>query len=162
MKLVDIHQGLDSTLMILGYRLKATSERPKIEVIRKYDNLPLVECYGGHLNQVFMNILSNAIDELEQAIKTQKNFTPCITIRTEVVESDRVAIRIADNGLGIPEDIKQRIFEAFFTTKPIGMGTGLGLAISYQIVTEKHNGSIECVSQLGQGTEFSILLPIQR
>ncbi|HEY9602204.1 MAG TPA: ATP-binding protein, partial [Allocoleopsis sp.] len=162
MKLVDIHQGLDSTLMILGYRLKATSERPKIEVIRKYDNLPLVECYGGHLNQVFMNILSNAIDELEQAIKTQKNFTPCITIQTEVVESDRVAIRIADNGLGIPEDIKQRIFEAFFTTKPIGMGTGLGLAISYQIVTEKHNGSIECVSQLGQGTEFSIILPIQR
>jgi two-component system, NtrC family, sensor kinase len=162
MKLVDIHQGIDSTLMILAYRLKATSDRPKIEVMKKYGNLPLVECYGGQLNQVFMNILSNAIDGLEQAIKAQKSFTPCITIGTEVIDSDRVAIRIADNGLGIPEEIKQRIFEAFFTTKPIGMGTGFGLAISHQIITEKHNGSLECVSSLGQGAEFSIIVPIKR
>ncbi len=162
MKLVDIHQGIDSTLTILGYRLKTTSERSGIQVIKKYDNLPLVECYGGQLNQVFMNILSNAIDELEQAIITQKTFTPSITIQTEVSDAAQVVIHIADNGLGIPEEIQQRIFEPFFTTKPVGKGTGLGLAISYQIVTEKHNGSLECISQPGQGTEFAITIPIKR
>ncbi|HEY9666071.1 MAG TPA: ATP-binding protein, partial [Coleofasciculaceae cyanobacterium] len=154
------HQGIDSTLMILGYRLKASSDRPGIEVIKNYGNLPLLMCYGGQMNQVFMNILSNAIDELEQAIKVQKNFTPYITIQTEVVDSKQVIIRIVDNGLGIPEDTQKRIFEPLFTTKPVGMGTGLGLAISYQIVKEKHHGSLKCISQPGQGAEFVIAIPI--
>jgi signal transduction histidine kinase len=161
MTLVDIHQGLDSTLMILGNRLKANSKRPAIEVIKKYGNIPLVKCYGGQLNQVFMNILSNAIDGLEQAIKTQKSFTPSITIQTEVSDDNRIVICIADNGIGIPEAIKKRIFEPFFTTKPIGRGTGLGLAISYHIVREKHHGCLECISQPGQGTEFAIVIPLK-
>jgi signal transduction histidine kinase len=162
MTLVDIHQGLDSTLMILGNRLKVNSKRPAIEVIKKYGNLPLVKCYGGQLNQVFMNILSNAIDGLEQAIKTQKSFTPSITIQTEVSDDNRIVICIADNGIGIPEAIKKRIFEPFFTTKPIGRGTGLGLAISYHIVREKHHGCLECISQPGQGTEFAIMIPLEQ
>ncbi|HBB34458.1 MAG TPA: hybrid sensor histidine kinase/response regulator [Cyanobacteria bacterium UBA8803] len=162
MKLADLHQGLDSTLMILGYRLKAHSERPAIDIIKKYGNLPLVECYSGQLNQVFMNILSNAIDGLEQAIHSHKKFAPAITIQTEAVEGDRVAIRIIDNGWGIPPEVQKRIFEPFFTTKPVDKGTGLGLAISYQIVAEKHQGSLQCVSELGQGSEFAILIPLQQ
>ena len=161
MKLVDIHQGIDSTLMILGNRLKASGERPAIEIIKNYGNLPLVECYGGRLNQVFMNILTNAIDGLEQAINSQKIFTPSITIQTEVLDTAWVEIRISDNGCGIPGEIQQRIFEPFFTTKPMGRGTGIGLAISYQIVTEKHHGSLECISELGKGSEFKITIPIK-
>jgi two-component system, NtrC family, sensor kinase len=161
MTLLDIHQGLDSTLMILGVRLKANSKRPAIEVFKKYGNLPLVKCYSGQLNQVFMNILSNAIDGLEQAIKTDKPFTPSISIQTEVIDDNRIVIRIADNGIGILEETKKRIFEPFFTTKPVGRGTGLGLAISYHIVREKHHGCLECVSQPGQGTEFVIVIPLK-
>ncbi|MCP2727516.1 hybrid sensor histidine kinase/response regulator [Limnofasciculus baicalensis] len=162
MKLVDIHQGIDSTLMILGHRIKEYPDRPGIEIIKNYGNLPLVECYGGRLNQVFMNIITNAIDGLEQAINSQKIFTPSIAIQTEVLDSDWVKIRISDNGCGIPVEIQKRIFEPFFTTKPIGTGTGIGLAISYQIVTEKHHGSLECVSELGEGSEFRITIPIKR
>ncbi len=160
MKAVDIHEGIDSTLMILGHRLKAKPDRSDINVIKKYSNMPLVECYAGQLNQVFMNILSNAIDALEEAIDSQKIFTPCITIHTEIDRSEQVTIRIADNGPGIPEEFKQRIFDPFFTTKPIGIGTGMGLAISYQIVTHKHCGSLECVSEPGNGTEFVIKIPL--
>jgi two-component system, NtrC family, sensor kinase len=168
MKAVDIHEGIDSTLMILEHRLKVQPDRSKIEVIKEYGNLPLVECYPGQLNQVFMNILCNAIDAVEELMlapsqslapaKTMEN--PAISIRTEVVECDRVVIHITDNGSGIPAQVQQRIFDPFFTTKPVGVGTGMGLAISYQIVTERHGGSLTCVSQPGVGTEFAIAIPL--
>ncbi|MFB2975190.1 response regulator [Microseira sp. BLCC-F43] len=159
-KSVDIHEGIDSTLMILSHRLKAFSNRPNIEIIKKYGNLPLVECYPGQLNQVFMNILNNAIDALEEAIDMQKISTPSIAIRTEVVESKSIAISITDNGMGMAEDIKQKIFDPFFTTKPVGKGTGMGLSICYQIITEKHGGTLSCASQPGQGTELAIAIPL--
>jgi two-component system, NtrC family, sensor kinase len=170
MKAVDIHEGIDSTLMILQNRLKpkADSEcrRDAIEVIKDYGDLPLVECYAGQLNQVFMNILSNAIDALDSAAaqKSPNGFhtEPCtIHIRTEIV-GDRVSIRIADNGTGIPDAVKQRLFDPFFTTKPIGKGTGLGLSISYRIVVEKHHGSLNCYSEAGKGTEFHLEIPLHQ
>ncbi|RUT01277.1 hypothetical protein DSM106972_068280 [Dulcicalothrix desertica PCC 7102] len=160
-KPIDIHQGIDSTLMILGHRLKANSERLAIEVIKKYNELPLIECYAGQLNQVFMNLLSNAIDAIEEKITKSVLPNPEISISTELVESNIVKICIADNGLGIPEQVKQKIFNPFFTTKPIGVGTGMGLAISYQIITERHAGSLHCVSELGQGSEFIIQIPLR-
>jgi two-component system, NtrC family, sensor kinase len=177
MKSVDIHEGIDSTLMILGHRLKGKSDRPNIDVIKEYANLPMVECYPGQLNQVFMNILSNAIDALEEnsqfsvlnyeltsstqnSTLTTQNF-PTIRIRTEVIEN-QVMICIADNGSGIPSEVRQRIFDPFFTTKPVGVGTGMGLAISYQIITEKHQGTLKCFSEPGSGTEFAIAIPLQQ
>ncbi|MEH2266794.1 PAS domain S-box protein [Nostoc sp.] len=168
MKAVDIHEGIDSTLMILQNRIKGNKQRPTIEIIKEYDKLPLVECYAGQLNQVFMNILSNAIDALEERLGSVdeankgNNQYPIPTIRicTQLQDSNQVIIRIADNGLGIPEDLKQQLFDPFFTTKPIGKGTGMGLAISYQIVTERHGGSLECISQLEQGAEFVINIPL--
>ena len=162
-KAVDIHAGIDSTLMILQHRLKATSEREEIEVIKDYGNLPLVECYAGQLNQVFMNILANAIDALEEGnakqIKDQPNR---LTIRTNVVDATWVEVAIADNGIGMSTNIQQRIFDPFFTTKPIGKGTGMGMSISYQIVTENHNGKLKCHSIPNQGTEFIIQVPLQQ
>ena len=162
MKKVNIHEGIDSTLMILGHRLQTKLNNPDIQVIKEYGNLPLIECYAGQINQVFMNILTNSIDALEEAAKNQKTFTPSITIHTEVINGDRLTIRIADNGSGIPEDFEHRIFDPFFTTKPVGVGTGMGLAISYQIVTEKHHGSLQCVSKLGSGSEFVITIPLKQ
>lgn len=181
MKAVNIHAGIDSTLMILEHRLKAQSNRPRIQVIREYGDLPLVECYAGQLNQVFMNILSNAIDALESlpsfhikrvgGLSFQANPptyqsanlpTPTIRIRTKRVESKQVDIYITDNGPGIPEDIKQQLFNPFFTTKPVGEGTGMGLSISYQIVTEKHGGSLQCISKPDQGTTFVITIPLRQ
>ena len=164
MKKVDIHEGLDSTLMILENRLKAKSERPQIEIIKEYGNLPQIECYPGQLNQVFMNILANALDALEESIEFRKqiNNNPQIYIRTEQVELDKIIIRIADNGMGIPEDAKGKLFDPFFTTKPVGKGTGMGLSISYQIISERHGGSIECISQPGEGTEFIISIPLHQ
>lgn len=161
MKAVDIHEGIDSTLMIVQNRLKAKPERPLIEVMKDYGNLPLVECYVGQLNQVFMNIISNAIDALEEANTQQKQFTPCITIRTRLINK-QILIEIADNGLGIPQATQQRLFDPFFTTKPIGKGTGLGLSISYQIVTERHGGSLHCQSELGNGSIFTIQIPLSQ
>lgn len=166
-KAVDIHQGIDSTLLILANRLKGKPDSPGIEIIKEYGNLPLVECYAGQLNQVFMNILSNAIDALEERDeqRTQqeiKQSPSVIHIRTEVIDNNQVAIKIADNALGIPEDIKQRIFDPFFTTKPIGKGTGMGMSISYQIVSENHHGTLECISSPGQGTEFVIVIPLKQ
>ncbi|MDX2100184.1 MAG: ATP-binding protein [Leptolyngbyaceae cyanobacterium bins.59] len=174
MKPVDIHEGIDSTLLILQHRLKATSKRPNIEIFRGYGNLPAIECYAGQLNQVFMNILSNAIDAVDEAIEEgQWNMEnghgaphslvpdrplPAIVIRTEKVD-DRILIRISDNGPGIKAEIVDRLFDPFFTTKPIGKGTGLGLAISYQIVVEKHGGQLRCTSEVGKGTEFEIEIP---
>ncbi len=129
-------------------------------MIREYGNLPKVECYAGTLNQVFMNILVNAIDALEEV--NAKDNPGRITIRTSVVDSQWVEVAIADNGPGIPEQVKQRIFDPFFTTKPVGKGTGMGMSISYQIITEKHNGKLECFSTPGKGTELAIRIPIQQ
>ncbi|MBC1240876.1 PAS domain S-box protein [Nostoc sp. 2RC] len=159
-KEVDIHQGIDSTLMILQHRLKEKPNFPAIQVIKNYGNLPLVECYAGQLNQVFMNILVNAIDALEQS-KDDENFLPTITIDTALIDCNRVKIAIADNGLGMPEQVQKQVFNPFFTTKPVGKGTGMGMSISYQIITEKHRGKLECYSKLGQGTEFAIAIPIR-
>ncbi|XHX80596.1 MAG: sensor histidine kinase [Stenomitos frigidus ULC029] len=157
-KEVSLHDGINSTLMILQSRLKAKPDRPEIEVIKHYSALPMVECYAGQLNQVFMNLLANAIDALEEKTQTP---IPTITIWTEVVNVDRIRIRIADNGAGIPEHVQEKLFDPFFTTKPVGKGTGLGLSISYQIVTEKHGGSLSCVSSLGQGVEFVLEIPVR-
>ncbi|BBD59421.1 two-component sensor histidine kinase [Nostoc sp. HK-01] len=159
-KEVDIHEGIDSTLMILQHRLKQKPEFPEIQVIRDYASLPLVECYAGQLNQVLMNILTNAIDALEMGMG--KDELPTITIHTSVINSGWVKIAIADNGMGMSEQIKTQIFNPFFTTKPVGKGTGMGMSISYQIITEKHGGKLECYSQPGKGTEFVITIPIRQ
>ncbi len=162
MKKVDIHEGIDSTLMILGHRIKAKPGCIAIEVIKEYGNLPLVECYAGQLNQVFMNILANAIDALDESLvnESEKLTNPQIRICTELLEGDGVKISIADNGLGIPSAVKTRLFDPFFTTKAIGKGTGMGLSISYQIISFRHGGSLECISQPGAGAEFVIVIPL--
>ncbi len=200
-KPVDIHTGIDSTLMILQSRLKANYERPEIKVVKEYGDIPLVECYAGQLNQVFMNILANAIDALEDSFRYLSDVsgeTPLhpektlklsvhkgdnsskksnsfsskivsssltstmlqITIRTELSSQNQLRISIMDNGLGMPEEIRQKIFNPFFTTKSIGKGTGMGLSISYQIITGKHQGEIKCISTPHQGTTFIIDLPL--
>ncbi|AFZ02788.1 sensor histidine kinase [Calothrix sp. PCC 6303] len=159
-KAVDIHQGIDNTLLILQHRLKATSTRLEIFVVRDYAILPDVECYPGQLNQVFMNLLANAIDALEE-VDFQQNFAQ-IKIITSVVNSHWIEIAIADNGNGIPESIQSQIFNPFFTTKPVGKGTGMGLSISYQIICEKHGGKFNCSSSIGKGTEFTIQIPIKQ
>jgi two-component system, NtrC family, sensor kinase len=162
-KIIDIHDGIDSTLLILKHRLKATSERPEINIVKTYGELPKIECYAGQLNQVFMNLLSNAIDALDewdsQRTPQERAKKPCqIEIKTILTDQDTVLIVIEDNGPGIPEVIQNRLFDPFFTTKPIGKGTGLGLSISYQIIVEKHAGNLWCRSELGQGTAFHIEL----
>ncbi|OLP19585.1 hypothetical protein BST81_04805 [Leptolyngbya sp. 'hensonii'] len=171
MKPVDIHEGIDSTLLILQNRLKDQPGRPPITILKGYANLPRVECYPGQLNQVFMNILANAIDALEGTSEPDEHGqiswsaahpSPTITIRTEFLSPDRVLIRIADNGPGMNEETRKRLFDPFFTTKPVGKGTGLGLSISYQIVTEKHKGALRCVSEPEHGAEFQIEIPIQQ
>lgn len=183
-KHVDLHEGIDNTLLILQHRLKAVGSQTEIQVVKAYGDLPPVACYPGQLNQVFMNLLSNAIDALESAqslvgkatdatkerktkqleerpLRSQPStFSPTITIHTRPIDNHHVLICITDNGTGMNEMVQTRLFDPFFTTKPVGKGTGLGLAISYQIVVEKHNGSLQCQSQLGQGTTFSIKLPI--
>jgi signal transduction histidine kinase len=163
MKPVDIHEGIDSTLLILQHRFQEKSELASIQVIKEYSYLPLVECYPAQLNQVFMNILSNGIDALQEKWEFHKSAgkTPTIQIRTNVI-LDRVAISISNNGPGIPEDVLARIFDPFFTTKAIGKGTGLGLSISYQIVVEKHRGQLQCISDRNRGTEFLIEIPIKQ
>jgi signal transduction histidine kinase len=168
MELIDIHEGIDSTLMILHNRLKFKANRPAIEVIKEYDpNLKNVECCGGEMNQVFMNILANAIDAIEES-SSEKNFEEIkanpflIRICTKVSNSNTAIIKICDNGPGMSEELCDRIFDPFFTTKPIGKGTGIGLSISWHIVTEKHGGSLQCYSTPGQGTEFAIELPIRQ
>ncbi len=157
----DIHEGIDSTLLILKHRLKAKPDRAEIVILKEYGDLPFIECFPGQLNQVFMNIIANAIDAFEDANQPQNSQGNQIVIQTFIHEDQRSAvIQIADNGIGIPEDAKPRIFEQFFTTKPVGKGTGLGLAIAYQIVVKKHYGTLQVDSQLGQGTLFKITLPI--
>lgn len=164
-KAVDLHEGIDSSLLILQHRLRATSERKEIEVIKDYAQLPLVECLAGQLNQVFMNLLANAIDALEERKsepQAEQTTAPTLWISTQLIENNWVRLTIADNGAGMPEKLLSRIFNPFFTTKPIGKGTGLGLSISYKIVTERHSGRIWCHSELGVGTKFVIELPIER
>lgn len=159
-KAVDLHQGIESTLLILQHRLKAIPESPAIEVVKDYGQLPLVECYPGQLNQVFMNLLANAIDALEESARQIQPGK--IWISTQVTADNRVQIAIADNGSGIPEIVRAHIFDPFFTTKPIGKGTGLGLSISYKIVIEKHHGKMWCDSTLGEGTKFMIEIPVHQ
>lgn len=158
LKQVNVHEGIESTLVILQHRLKASPNRSEISVIREYGDLPLVACYPGQLNQVFMNLISNAIDALEAQSGSEK----MIQIWTGTTNTGTIAIEIADNGTGIPETLRSRIFDPFFTTKPVGKGTGLGLSISYQIVTQKHNGRLHCDSTPGQGTKFCIEIPVQQ
>ena len=186
-KWVDLHEGLDSTLLILQHRLQEQKGFPSIQIIKEYGELPVVECYAGQMNQVFMNILSNAIDVLElqtgeweqgkfsttnidensclssqSAMTNHQSLVPTIRIQTEVLNHSWIAIRIADNGPGMTEEVSHCLFDPFFTTKPVGKGTGLGLSISYQIVVEKHGGQLRCDSVLGQGTQFVIEIPIQQ
>lgn len=204
-KAIDIHKGIDDTLLILQNRLKAQVGKPAITVIKEYGNLPLVECYGGQLNQVFMNILNNAIDALtsdfpkdtleprlrngkwerrdtktiaeehttvprlplwassssHSFIANRQSQIPTIRIGTELLDKNWVAIRIADNGVGMTEKVKQQLFDPFFTTKPVGKGVGLGMSISYQIIVEKHGGQLKCFSAPGWGTEFIIEIPVR-
>ncbi|MFN6566163.1 ATP-binding protein [Dendronalium sp. ChiSLP03b] len=167
MKLVDIHEGIDSTLLILQHRLQAKSQQQSIEVIKEYSDIPLVECYAGQMNQVFMNILNNAIDALHQHDQNrsqeeiQQNPSRII-IRTQVQNRQRLLISIKDNGSGITEKVRTKLFDPFFTTKPVGKGTGLGLSISYQIVVDKHGGKLECISTPKEGAEFVIEIPLRQ
>ncbi|MBW4507831.1 MAG: response regulator [Scytonematopsis contorta HA4267-MV1] len=174
-KPANIHEGIETTLMILQHRLKAQIHRPMIQVVKDYGDIPPVLCYPGLLNQVFMNLLANAIDALEesflisnlslenklQLIKNENGemIEPQILIST-ILEEENVVIYIADNGRGIAKSVQNQIFQAYFTTKPEGKGTGLGLSISYQIITEKHGGTLDCVSAPGEGTKFIIKIPL--
>ncbi len=166
MKPVDIHEGIDNTLMILQHRLNEKSNHPEIEVIKEYGQLPFISCYAGQLNQAFMNILSNAIDALQESNETDAIATSPkvgqICIRTSLVDSNTLKIQIADNGHGMSDKVRQKIFDPFFTTKPIGSGTGLGLSISYQVVVDKHKGQLTCDSTPGKGTEFVIEIPLKQ
>lgn len=174
MKEVDIHEGIESTLMLLQNRLNAHPfaqgvKYPATTVIKEYGQLPVVECYPGQLNQVFMNILANAIDAIDEQFshKDGETLSSCpssrwIRIRTEQLEGDWLAIRIANNGVGITEEQFSKLFDPFFTTKRIGQGTGLGLSIAYQIIVEKHGGKLYCIAGQTQGAEFIIELPIRQ
>ncbi|KOP27840.1 response regulator receiver protein [Hapalosiphon sp. MRB220] len=178
MKGVNIHEGIDNTIVMLQHRLNKTINRPEITVIKKYSDLPLVSCYASELNQVFIHLLNNAIDALDESsvnsqwsmVKNPEQLTvdsgllskPQIHIDTMRTNSDTVKICIADNGSGISESVRSRIFDPFFTTKPPGKGSGLGLAISYQIVVQKHQGKITCNSLPGKGSEFIIEIPLQQ
>ncbi|MEL7357524.1 MAG: PAS domain-containing protein [Cyanobacteria bacterium J06560_6] len=154
-KSVDVHQGIDSTLMILAHRLKPQSQRAPIEVVKNYGELPPVFCYAGQLNQVFMNVISNAIDALDEVENPQ------LRLSTQLA-GDQVSITIEDNGMGMSEAVRSQILNPFFTTKPIGQGTGMGLSISYQIVTERHSGSLSVASAPGKGTAFTITIPLNQ
>ncbi len=175
MKPINLHEGIDSTLLILNHRLKGNGEMPAIQIVKEYGDLPAVECFSGPMNQVFMNILSNAIDALEDWDKrrgfTEMRLNPSqIKISTKVVDSfpasfasrNFVEIKITDNGPGMTQEVQENIFDPFFTTKPIGKGTGMGLSISHQIVVEKHKGELDCISQLGKGTELIIRIAIEQ
>lgn len=182
-KEVDIHEGIDSTLLILQSQLKAKGNHQEIQIVKDYGQLPMVECLAGQVNQVFMNLLTNSIDALTarrnlpnvaqpetfelvsspvvNPESTPQNAPPTITIQTQMLDREWLLIRIADNGTGIPESARPVLFDPFFTTKPIGKGTGLGLSISYQIIAKRHQGVLDWSSTLGEGTEFIIKLPLK-
>jgi len=167
MKPSDLHEGLDSTLLILHNRLKAKDYRPEIKVIKEYEDLPEVECYSGQINQVFMNIIANAIDAIHQQNEQDKNqnisLKPSqIKIKTSLWTQNQVQIQIIDNGPGMPDEVRSKIFEPFFSTKSADNGTGLGMSISHKIIVEKHGGQLLCQSKVGEGTTFFINLPISR
>ncbi|MBN3875940.1 MULTISPECIES: hybrid sensor histidine kinase/response regulator [unclassified Nostoc] len=189
MKRVNIHEDIENTLVMLQHRLREAADRPAIVVVKDYGNLPLVTCYASELNQVFMHLLNNAIDAIEEGVgsgewgmgnvelsedrgqwgvgnqsSTPYSLlpTPQIRIHTEVTDLNLVKIAIADNGLGIEESLRSRLFDPFFTTKPVGKGSGLGLSISYQIIVQKHRGNISCNSSVGKGAEFVIEIPIEQ
>ncbi len=160
-KAADLHQGIDSTLMILQNRIKDKDNRPEIKIIQDYGDLPKVACFAGQMNQVYMNLLANAIDALEDGHAAGRVMAPEIRIQTRI-EQDQAVLRFSDNGIGIPDAVKARLFDPFFTTKAVGQGTGMGLSISYQIVAEKHHGQLICRSTIGQGTTFEIRIPLQQ
>ena len=167
MKPVDIHAGIDSTLLILQHRLKASDKWPTIQIVKDFGKLPLVECYASQLNQVFMNIIANGIDAIEERYQklsvAEAEANPGrISICTMMTTQKTVIVEITDNGTGIPENVRSRIFNPFFTTKEVGKGTGLGMSISHSIVVEKHKGKIECISSIGCGTTFQIEIPIAK
>ncbi|MEG5026693.1 ATP-binding protein [Microcoleus sp. AT8-B1] len=162
MTMCDLHDSIDSTVLILRNRLNSQIDRRDIQVIKKYGKLPPVECYSGQLNQVFMNLITNAIDALDEVAQNQPNAALKIFISTELAGPDRVRVRIADTGTGMTPQIKERMFEQFFTTKEIGKGTGLGLSIVYKILVENHRGSLRCESEPCKGTEFIMELPLQQ
>ncbi|MHC5936326.1 hybrid sensor histidine kinase/response regulator [Nostoc sp.] len=181
MKPVNIHEDIENTLVMLQHRLRETADRPAIVLVKDYSNLPLVSCYASELNQVFMHLLNNAIDAIEERVGNQsstdgieegvgngewgvgnQSSTPQIRIHTEVTDLNMVKIAIADNGTGIEESLRSRLFDPFFTTKRVGKGSGLGLSISYQIIVQKHRGNITCTSSGGQGAEFAIEIPIEQ
>ncbi len=180
-KPANLHDGIENTLLILHHRLEKSADRPAIQVIKEYGDLPKIECYPGQLNQVFLHLINNAIDALEEKEQKrhflaskgelpldQKPFAETqsdenrIWIRTEVYNRNRIRITIADNGIGIPEQVRSRLFDPFFTTKPVGKGTGLGLALSYQIVREKHGGRLWYESTPAAGTQFVVEIPIHQ
>ena len=175
MKRVNIHEGIESTLLILQHRLHPAVQLEdgensgeqvgvtgrEIQVVKEYGNLPLVECFAGELNQVFMNILGNAIDALVQ-LDNQQCPTPTIRIRTEVKDTSAI-VSIADNGLGMSESVRVRVFDPFFTTKPVGSGTGLGLSVSHSIIVQKHGGKLTCISSAPRrGAEFVLEIPLSQ
>jgi two-component system, NtrC family, sensor kinase len=176
MKFVDIHEGIDSALLILQNRLNANRHRSEIHVLKEYGDLPQVECYPGQLNQVLMNLLVNAIDAIDELWEDQGRAfrdthkgllqdakgSPTIQINTQVLSQWQVAIHITDNGKGISETVQKKLFDPFFTTKPVGTGTGMGLATSYQIIVEKHQGQLWCCSEVGQGAKFVVQIPIRQ
>lgn len=161
-KAVDIHEGIKSALVLLQHRFRSDRNQLEIRVIENYGNLPLITCYASQINQVFFNLLNNAIDALELAMEQlqTESLIPTIWITTELTDSNRVLIRIKDNGIGISEAVQSRLFDPFFTTKPVGKGAGLGLLTSYQIIVEKHKGQLTCISAPNQGAEFQIEIPL--
>jgi signal transduction histidine kinase len=173
MKPIDLHDGINNTLLLLQNRLKATDSHPEIIVHKDYGILPLVEGFAGQLNQVFMNLLTNAIDVLELPT-VGRNKERYITISSSVEDLVReyatatgekiphAVISIADNGPGMTDEVCRRLFDPFFTTKPVGKGTGLGLSISYQIVVEKHGGLLTCISEPGKGAKLVVAIPLQQ
>jgi two-component system NtrC family sensor kinase len=169
-KTVDVHEGINSALMLLGNRLKAKPPYPAIALAQEYGELPLVECYAGQINQVFMHLLTNAIDAIEDKIKqwestsnpALQNYLPHLSIRTALSDDRQwVSIQVSDNGIGMSEDVQRRMFEQFFTTKSAGRGTGLGLAIVQQIVVEAHKGTLTVTSTLEQGSQLTVNIPVQ-
>ena len=161
MKTVNLHDGLNSTLMILEHRFKANQQRPAIVVHKNYGELPSVECYAGQLNQVFMNLLVNAVDALDEAVEDNLPVPLQVTVSTRL-EQQQATISIHNGGVGIPAHVQSRLFDPFFTTKPVGKGTGMGLSISYQIISERHGGQLTCESNDAHGTTFTVSIPVKQ